>query len=77
MNIAYQGVFQALGSGVRSLILSMVRLIVVTLPLAYVFTKFDNAINLVWWAFPIAEAVAVVVAIVFMKQIRKQTIDTI
>lgn len=77
VNIAYQGVFQALGSGVRSLILSMVRLIVVALPLAYVFTKFDNAINLVWWAFPIAEAVAVVVAIVFMKQIRKQTIDTI
>lgn len=36
-NLAYQGIFQALGCGIRSLILSLMRLIVVALPLAWMF----------------------------------------
>lgn len=42
-NIAYQGIFQALGYGVSSLVLSLLRLIVVALPLAWVFTKLESA----------------------------------
>ena len=68
-NIAYQGIFQALGCGIRSLILSLLRLIVVALPLAWLFTKFQNASVLIWVSFPIAEGVALAVGILFMKQI--------
>ena len=57
-NIAYQGIFQALGNGVHSLILSLVRLIVVPLPIAYIFSCFDFASSIIWIAFPIGEAVA-------------------
>ena len=73
-NIAFQGIFQALGNGVRSLIISLIRLIIVALPLAWVFTLFDGAENLIWIAFPIAEAAALVVALIFMKQINSSKI---
>lgn len=75
-NIAYQGIFQALGYGVSSLVLSLMRLIIVALPLAWLFTKVANAEVLIWTAFPIAEAVAFIVGIFMMKKIRKQRIDT-
>ena len=76
-NIAYQGIFQALGSGIRSLIVSLLRLIVVTLPLAWIFTKFNNAQNIVWMVFPIAEFVALIVALVLMKQISHKKIESL
>lgn len=71
-NVAYQGIFQALGCGVRSLIISLLRLIIIALPLAWVFTKFPNADHLVWLAFPIAEFVALGVAIFFMKKVNNE-----
>ncbi len=67
-NIAIQGVFQALGCGLSSLVVSVLRLFVVVLPLAWIFTKFSNATFLIWFAFPIAEAVALLAAVIFMKQ---------
>ena len=76
VNIAYQGIFQALGCGVRSLIVSLVRLIVVTLPLAWLFTAFDSAEKLIWLAFPIAEAVALVVALLLMRPVSRARIST-
>lgn len=74
-NIAYQGIFQALGYGVSSLIVSLLRLLVVTLPLAWVFTKFSDPEKIIWAAFPIAEGVAFVMAVFIMKIISKQKID--
>ena len=75
-NIAYQGIFQALGFGVHSLILSLIRLIIIALPLAWLFTKLDNADTLVWAAFPIAECVAFFAAIIMMKMINKKLGNT-
>ena len=65
-NIALQGVFQAIGKGISSLIVSLLRLLVVVLPLAYWFTTFDNAKTMIWFAFPIAEAIALLVAVLLM-----------
>lgn len=65
-NIAIQGVFQALECGMGSLIVSLLRLCVVTLPLAWIFTKFSNAHVMIWFAFPIAEAAAFLAALVLM-----------
>lgn len=71
-NIAYQGIFQALGCGVRSLIISLIRLIIIPLPLAYLFTVLPMAQSLVWIAFPIGEAVALIIGILLMKQISRE-----
>lgn len=73
-NVAYQGIFQALGCGGRSLIISLLRLIIIALPLTWVFTQFSNAEYIVWSAFPIAEFVALVVAILFMKKVSHEKI---
>ena len=71
-NVAYQGIFQALGCGVHSLVLSLMRLIIIALPLAWILTKLPNSQNIVWMAFPIAEACAFIVGVIFMKQISKR-----
>jgi putative MATE family efflux protein len=71
-NIAFQGIFQALGSGARSLIVSLLRLIVIALPLSWLLSNLQNAENVIWWAFPVAEACALVVAIFFAKRLRER-----
>ena len=65
-NIAIQGVFQALGCGISSLVVSLLRLCVVVLPLAWVFAQTEQAAFLIWFAFPIAETVACVVSLLFL-----------
>lgn len=65
-NIAIQGVFQALGCGIESLLVSLLRLCIVPLPLAWFFTETANAGFMIWWAFPIAELTALLVAVVLL-----------
>ena len=62
-NIALQGIFQALGCGISSLVISLLRLLIVVLPLAYLFSRMENATFLIWLAVPISEAAACEVAI--------------
>ena len=71
-NIALQGVFQALGCGLESLVVSLLRLCVVVLPLAWLFSRMENAGVFIWWAFPIAELAALVAAVLFMLRARKK-----
>lgn len=73
-NIAIQGVFQALGCGISSLVISLLRLLVVVLPLAKVFSMMNNATDMIWWAFPIAEFVAIVAALLLLKKAGHRTI---
>ncbi len=64
--------FQALGNGHYSLIISVCRQLVVLLPVAYVLSLTGN-INMVWWAFPIAELVALgLSAFYFVRLYRKK-----
>lgn len=71
-NIAYQGIFQALGKGIHSLVISLIRLIIAALPAAWVLSLLPSAKDVIWIAFPFAEAVAVIFSIVFMKKIRNE-----
>ncbi|MBQ3928552.1 MAG: MATE family efflux transporter [Clostridia bacterium] len=74
-NIAYQGIFQALDHGVASLVLSFLRLIIVALPVAFVFTMLPHSQYTIWWAFPIAEFAALIYAVLYMRKIRSSKID--
>ena len=58
-------VFQALGNGFWSMLISIVRQLVVLLPTAFLLSK-TNQLNLVWLAFPIAECVSVVLCAFFL-----------
>lgn len=70
-NIILQGVCQALGNGVYSLIVSLLRYAAVVLPLAYVFSRTPVGDTLVWAAIPIAETVACAVAVILTRRLYK------
>ena len=76
INVAYQGVYQALDGGIESLVISLIRQLVLILPLAGIFSAFvrngQAEVSLIWWAFPITELVACVVGYVLLKIIRKK-----
>ena len=72
VNIAMQGIFQALNKGLASLILSLCRQLVFILPLAWVFSMAAQSsighIWLVWLAFPITELLSAAIGLIFMKK---------
>ena len=68
--IVCSSMFQALGVSMYSLILSVCRQLVVLVPAAYLLSKLGD-VNLVWWAFPIAEVMSVVCCIFFLRKIVK------
>ena len=63
-------VFQALGHGLMSMSVFIVRQIFVVLPSAYLFSLSGN-VGLVWFAFPIAELVSLIMCTVFYSRVRK------
>lgn len=58
-------VFQALGNGVYSMLVSIARQLLVLLPVAYLLSLSGN-VNDVWWAFPIAELMAMALSTFFL-----------
>lgn len=75
-SIICSAVFQALGNGVYSLIISVARQIVVIIPVAFIFAKLFG-LGMVWWSYPIAEIVSVVVCTIFLKRIFRERISSI
>lgn len=78
INIALQGVFQALESGMESLIISLCRQLLFVLPLAWVFSILARQsmgyMWLVWSTFIIAEGLSTVIACFFMKKVQRNKI---
>lgn len=66
--IVVGSVFQALGNGVYSLMVSVARQLLVILPVAFVLAR-SGGLAAVWWAFPIAEIVAVIMSTVLFRRI--------
>ena len=65
--------FQALGNGVYSMIVSIARQLVVLLPAAYLLSLLGE-VSSVWWAFPIAELMSFAVTIFFLIRINNKVI---
>lgn len=74
--IVVGSVFQALGNGIYSMIVSIARQLCVLLPVAYLFSLSGN-VNLIWWAFPIAELMSVGMSTFFLIKINKKIISHI
>ena len=70
VSVVASGVFQGLGKGVYSLVLSVIRQIVILIPAAYLLSL-TGKLTAVWFSFPIAEFVALVAAIFYLKYITK------
>ncbi|MBR5400700.1 MAG: MATE family efflux transporter [Treponema sp.] len=68
-------VFQALGKGIQSMVISFVRQLIFLLPAAWLLSltgKIDN----IWWAFLIAEALSLVVSLLLLKPVYDKEIKT-
>jgi len=69
-------IFQALGNGVMSLIVSVARQLVVLLPAAYLLSLTGN-INNIWWAFVLAETASLICCVFGFKNVYKTQISTL
>ena len=68
VGIVMSSVFQALGEGLISLVMSALRQMVFLLPLAWALARFVG-LEAVWYSLPIAEVVGFVLALVFYRHI--------
>lgn len=79
-NIAFQGIFQAIDGGLQSLIVSLLRQLVLVLPVAWGFSLLVQGgapDMLMWWVFPIAEVVSAAVSCIFMSSLFKKKISVL
>lgn len=72
-SIVSSGTFQALGKGTFSLIISLIRQLIVILPLSYLLSRVMGMKG-VWVAFPIAEIVAGILTIIYLRKLYKNEI---
>ena len=72
-NVICTSAFQALGHGVLSMVVSIVRQLVVLLPAAFLLSL-TGVLDAVWWAFPIAEVAAVALSSIFLLRVYRQAV---
>ena len=65
--VIFSGVFEALGRGGDSLIISLLRQLVIILPLGYLLSRTMGAAG-IWISFPVAELVSAVIACLLLKR---------
>ncbi|MBQ9091061.1 MAG: MATE family efflux transporter [Anaerotignum sp.] len=75
-NIIRISTMQALGHGVVSLTISVMRQLVVLLPCAFIFSRIWG-LNATWMAFPLAEVAALMVTIYFFRKVYRNEIQPI
>ena len=79
--IVLSSLFQALGHGVYSMMVSLIRQLFVLIPsaliLAYIGKHMGNDVSYVWWSFNIAEIASIVASLVLFKRLYKKEIVTI
>lgn len=63
-----QGVYQALGNGLYSLVVTMLRVVVILLPLLWVFSAIFP-LREVWWAFVISEVISTLVSALLLRRV--------
>ena len=66
-------VFQALGHGVLSLTVSIVRQLVVLLPTAFTLSRLGG-LDAVWWAFPFAELFSTALSALFLYRVYQKEV---
>lgn len=73
-SIVISSVFQALGNGVYSLIVSVCRQLVVLLPSAWILAM-SSGLHAVWWSFPLAEVASIAISLFLFRRIYQQKIQ--
>lgn len=73
VGITLGGSFQAMGNGIYSTITSLCRQLVVLLPTAFLLSLAGDVTG-VWWSFPIAEVVSMILSLIFFGRIYRKKV---
>ena len=76
LGIIVSNMFQAMGHGTYSMIISLMRQLVILIPSAWLLAKLTGQVGYVWWAFPIAELISLGASILFFTIIYRKEIQT-
>ena len=66
--------FQAVGSSLKSSLLTVIRTVVLFVPLAYLFSRFG--LNWFWLTYPVTEVITNLPGLIFLPSILKQGLCT-
>ena len=69
-------VFQAVGKGTYSLIMSLCRQLIVLVPVAWLLSRLGG-VEVVWWAFPIAETVSLCICLALFRHVNEKMLKTL
>lgn len=78
--IAFQGVFQALDSGIPSLLISLGRQVVFIIPVAWFLSRFITGaenVSLIWWTFMIGEILTLICAIAMYIPVMRKKVEVL
>ena len=75
LGIISSTLFQAMGNGTSSLVITLLRQLVVLVPAAWLLTRLTGGVEAVWWAFPIAEAVSLAFSVIFFLRLYRTEIS--
>ncbi len=75
MGILFSTLFQAVGNGIYSLVVSILRQLVVILPMAYLLSKIG--LGAIWYAFPIAEIMSFCVTVLLFRHLYVKNIKNL
>lgn len=76
LGIIVSNMFQAMGHGTYSMIISLMRQLVILIPSAWLLAKLTGQVGYVWWAFPIAELISLGASILFFTILYRKEIQT-
>lgn len=76
ISIIFTSAYQGLGNARYSMYLSLSRQILILLPVLYLFSL-TKSLNMVWVAFPVTEAISIILAVVLYWLIGRNVVDSI
>jgi len=74
VGITLSTVFQAIGKGTYSMVLSICRQLVILLPVAWLLAAITQSVYVVWWCFPIAEIVSLFICLYMYRKCNREMI---
>lgn len=74
LGIVFSSAFQALGKGFSSLFISILRQLIVILPVSLAFAVLTHDLTVVWYAFPIAETFSLIASILIYAKLYRNVL---
>ncbi len=75
VGITLSTVFQAVGRGIYSMIMSICRQLLILLPSAWLIARLTGDVKAVWWCFPVAELVALGICIYYYLKCNREMLS--